>query len=88
MTTIHATEFGRHHGWVAQHPQSHIHAAETSMARRADAVIVCSHYMRGHVADVFGVDEDAVTVIPNGIDPLDLQPGPRPRHAPRRARRP
>ena len=37
-------------------------------------VIVCSHYMRGHVADVFGVDEDAVTVIPNGIDPLDLRP--------------
>ena len=74
VATVHATEFGRHHGRVAQHPQSHIHAAETEMARRADAVIVCSHYMRGHVADVFGVDEDAVTVIPNGIDPLDLRP--------------
>jgi glycogen synthase len=73
VTTIHATEFGRHQGWVAQHPQSHIHAAEAAMARRADAVIVCSHYMRGHVADVFGLDEDAVSVIPNGIDPLDLR---------------
>jgi glycogen(starch) synthase len=44
------------------------------MARRAERIIACSHYMRGHVADVFGVDEGGVTVIPNGIDPRDLVP--------------
>jgi len=53
------------------------------MARRADRVITCSHYMRGHVADVFGIDERRVSVIPNGIDPLDLQPGRRPAEAAR-----
>jgi glycogen(starch) synthase len=74
VTTIHATEHGRHQGWVQRHPQSSIHGLERWMAQRADGVIVCSHYMRGHVADVFGVDEDAVTVVPNGIDPLDLRP--------------
>jgi glycogen(starch) synthase len=74
LTTIHATEYGRHQGWVGKHPQSYIHRIETWMARRADRVIACSHYMRGHVADVFGVDEAAVTVIPNGIDPRDLVP--------------
>jgi glycogen synthase len=74
LTTIHATEFGRHQGWVDTHPQAHIHGVETWMARRADGVIVCSHYMRGHVADVYGIAEDRVAVIPNGIDPLDLQP--------------
>jgi glycogen synthase len=74
LTTIHATEFGRHQGWVDKHPQSHIHAVEKWMARRADHVITCSHYMRGHVADVYGLDEDRITVIPNGIDPDDLQP--------------
>jgi glycogen(starch) synthase len=74
VTTIHATEHGRHQGWVQRHPQRTIHGLEAWMARRADRVIVCSHYMRGHVADVFGIDEDAVTVVPNGIDPLDLQP--------------
>ena len=74
LTTIHATEFGRHQGWVDTHPQAHIHGVETWMARRADRVIVCSHYMRGHVADVYGIGEDRVTVIPNGIDPLDLHP--------------
>jgi glycogen synthase len=72
LTTIHATEFGRHQGWVGKHPQSYIHRIETRMAKRADAVITCSHYMRGHVADVFGIDESRVEVIPNGIDPEDL----------------
>ncbi len=35
-------------------------------------MITCSHYMRGHVADVFGIDEARVDVIPNGIDMADL----------------
>jgi glycogen(starch) synthase len=74
VVTIHATEYGRHQGWVDEHPQSHIHGVERWMANRADRLITCSHYMRGHVADVYGLEESRVTVIPNGIDPLDLQP--------------
>ncbi|UGS37558.1 glycosyltransferase family 4 protein [Capillimicrobium parvum] len=74
LATIHATEHGRHQGWVDKPPQSKIHATERWMARRADGLITCSHYMRGHVADVFGVDESAIAVIANGIDPGDLQP--------------
>jgi glycogen synthase len=74
LTTIHATEHGRHQGWVADPPQSHIHSVERNMARRADGVIVCSYYMRGHVADIFDIDEGRVTVIPNGVDPSELQP--------------
>ena len=74
VTTIHATEHGRHQGWVDKPPQSSIHGIEKWMALRADAVITCSYYMRGHVADIFEIDERRVTVIPNGIDPSDLRP--------------
>ena len=74
VTTIHATEHGRHQGWVQDPPQSHIHRVERRMARRADAVIVCSYYMRGHVADIFDIDERRIAVIPNGIDPNELRP--------------
>jgi glycogen synthase len=74
ITTIHATEHGRHQGWVDKSPQSDIHAVERWMAHRADSVITCSHYMRGHVADIYDIDERRVTVIPNGIDPRDLRP--------------
>jgi glycogen(starch) synthase len=74
VTTIHATEHGRHQGWVDKPPQSNIHAIERWMANTADAVITCSHYMRGHAADIFDIDERRITVIPNGIDPADLKP--------------
>ncbi len=74
VMTVHATEHGRHQGWVDKHPQSYIHAAERWITRRADSVITCSHYMRGHVADVFGLPEEAIAVIPNGIDAADLVP--------------
>ena len=73
LVTVHATEYGRHQGWVDKHPQSHIHAVERRMVRGADRVITCSHYMRRHVADVFGIRASKVTAIANGIDPSDLQ---------------
>ena len=74
LVTVHATEHGRHQGWVKKHPQKHIHGVERRMVRDADGVIACSHYMRGHVAEVFGIDEGRITVVPNGVDPEDLQP--------------
>ena len=74
VTTIHATEHGRHQGWVDKHPQSHIHGVERWITNRSDRVIACSYYMREQIADIFGVEESRVAVIPNGIDPGDLQP--------------
>jgi glycogen synthase len=74
VTTIHATEHGRHQGWVQDEPQAHIHSVERWMAGRADSVIVCSYYMRGHVADIFDIDERRIEVIQNGIDPDELRP--------------
>ncbi len=72
VTTIHATEHGRHQGWVERHPQSYIHGVEKWITNRAERVIACSYYMREQIADIFGVEEERVTVIPNGIDPEDL----------------
>ncbi len=74
VTTIHATEYGRHQGWVDKHPQSRIHGVERWITNRSDRVIACSYYMREQIADIFGVEEESVSVIPNGIDPEDLQP--------------
>ncbi|HYI81529.1 MAG TPA: glycosyltransferase family 4 protein [Thermoleophilaceae bacterium] len=72
--TIHATEYGRHQGWVDKHPQSHIHGVENWMANRAERVIACSAYMREHISDIYGLPEERIAVIPNGIDPADLVP--------------
>ena len=78
LVTVHATEYGRHQGWVDKHPQSHIHGVERWITNRSDRVIACSYYMREQVVDIFGVDEGRVVVIPNGIDPDDLQPQDEP----------
>jgi glycogen(starch) synthase len=78
VTTIHATEHGRHQGWVEEHPQSYIHGVERWIANRSDRVIACSYYMREQIADIFGVPDERVAVIPNGIDPEDLQPHDEP----------
>jgi len=72
--TIHATEYGRHQGWVDKHPQSHIHGVERWITNRAERVIACSAYMREHIADIYGLEESRIAVIPNGIDPSELVP--------------
>jgi glycogen(starch) synthase len=74
VVTIHATEYGRHQGWIEKHPQSYIHGVERWMANRAERVITCSAYMREHVSDIYGLEEERVAVIPNGIDPSELVP--------------
>src|SRR3954449_13162067 len=74
VVTIHATEYGRHQGWVDKHPQSYIHGVERWMANRAERVITCSAYMREHVSDIYGLEEEGISVIPNGIDPSELVP--------------
>jgi glycogen(starch) synthase len=78
VTTIHATEYGRHQGFVKDHPQSYIHGVERWITNRSQRVITCSDYMRDQVAEIFGVAPGRITVIPNGIDPADLpHPGAR-----------
>ena len=72
VTTIHATEHGRHQGWVDKHPQSYIHGVERWITNRSDRVIACSYYMKEQISDIFDVPERQVSVIPNGIDPGDL----------------
>ena len=74
VVTIHATEYGRHQGWVDKHPQSYIDGVERWMANRAERVVTCSSYMREHVADIYGLEESRIAVIPNGIDPSELIP--------------
>jgi len=77
LVTMHATEYGRHQGWVGKPPQSDIHELEAGMAQEADHLIACSQYMRGHVARVFGVDASKITVVPNGVDASELEPTDR-----------
>lgn len=68
VSTIHATEAGRHSGWVSGRLSRQVHAVESWLVRESDSLITCSASMRDEIADLFGPGLAETTVIPNGID--------------------
>lgn len=68
VATLHATEAGRHSGWVAGHVNRQVHSVEWWLANSADALITCSTSMRDEVSALFGPELAPITVIHNGID--------------------
>ncbi len=69
VATLHATEAGRHGGWLTAELSRQVHSVEWWLAHRADALITCSQAMRREVAGLFDLDNEAITMLPNGIEP-------------------
>jgi glycogen synthase len=68
VSTVHATEAGRHSGWVSGRVSRQVHALESWLVHESDAVIACSASMREEITTLFGPGLAEVIVIPNGID--------------------
>lgn len=64
--TVHATEAGRHQGWLPNGLSRSIHSIEHWAAHAADRVLVCSRHMRWEVQRLFDMPD--AQVIPNGVD--------------------
>ena len=69
VATLHATEAGRHTGWLSTPLNRQVHSCEWWLANRADTVITCSAAMRAEVAELFDLDRAAIPVLHNGIAP-------------------
>ncbi|MEJ8278371.1 glycosyltransferase family 4 protein [Pseudonocardia spirodelae] len=69
VATVHATEAGRHSGWLPGPLNRQVHSTEWWLAQRADEIITCSGAMRAEVAALHDLDPGAVHVVHNGIDP-------------------
>ncbi len=69
VVTIHATEAGRHQGWLPSAASRAIHRAEAELAGRAHRVIACSQASADDVRRLFGVHRSRLVVIPGGVDP-------------------
>ncbi|MFT4088775.1 MAG: glycosyltransferase family 4 protein [Gordonia sp. (in: high G+C Gram-positive bacteria)] len=80
VATLHATEAGRHSGWVAGHVNRQVHSVEWWLANEADSVITCSTSMRDEVGELFGPLPET-SVIHNGIDLTAWRFGERVKHA-------
>ncbi|MBY8874676.1 glycosyltransferase family 4 protein [Micromonospora sp. PLK6-60] len=69
VSTIHATEAGRHQGWLPEEMNRTIHGVEHWLGTSSVRTIVCSGYMRDEVTSLFGVPANRVDVVPNGVEP-------------------
>ncbi|GBE66323.1 transferase [Mycobacterium sp. MFM001] len=68
VSTIHATEAGRHSGWVSGSISRQVHAVESWLVRESDSLITCSASMGDEITELFGPGLAEITVIRNGID--------------------
>lgn len=75
LSTIHATEHGRHYG-IHTPQQAYIDAVEWWLSYQSQRVICCSDYMRDHVQAIFGLPWDKIRVVPNGVDATRFEAPP------------
>lgn len=71
VATVHATEAGRHQGWLPAPMNAAIHSVEWWLTYEARRVIACSEHMRREVTALFELPGDKVDMLPNGVDPAD-----------------
>jgi glycogen synthase len=76
VATIHATEYGRHQGWLPGPMNKLIHQVEWWLTYEARRVITCSQYMQRQVEDIFQLPSAKIDVVPNGVDPRDFEVDP------------
>ncbi|WP_036436426.1 glycosyltransferase family 4 protein [Mycolicibacterium mageritense] len=68
VSTIHATEAGRHSGWVSGPISRQVHAIESWLVHESDSLITCSASMSDEITELFGPALAETHVIRNGID--------------------
>jgi len=76
VATLHATEAGRHQGWLPGPLNRGIHSIEWWLTYEARRVIACSAYMRWEVTRLFELPPEKVDVLPNGVDAARWQVAP------------
>ncbi len=67
FATIHSTEIGRRNGIHFDYERM-IHETEEWLTYEAWKVICCSNYMISHVRWAFGLPQDKLVMIPNGVN--------------------
>ncbi len=68
VATMHATEAGRHSGWLPGPMNRQVHSTEWWLTNSADQVITCTTSMRQEVATLFDLTPERINVVHNGID--------------------
>jgi glycogen(starch) synthase len=73
VATIHATEAGRHQGWLPGEMNKCIHSVEYWLGHEACRVLACSASMRWEVTRLLALPSTRVAVVPNGVNSAQWQ---------------
>ena len=68
VSTIHATEYGRHQGYLPGSMNKIIHQIEWWLTYESRRTITCSRYMHDQIREIFELPVGKLDVIPNGVD--------------------
>src|SRR3989442_723405 len=74
VSTIHATEYGRHQGYLPGPMNKLIHQIEWWLTYQSRRTITCSRYMHEQIREIFDLPRAKLDVIPNGVDLNALDP--------------
>jgi len=77
VATVHATESGRHQGWLPHPHNRTIDDIERWLVHEAVRTVVCSAYMRREVSRLFDLPASRTDVVFNGVDSLGWHARPR-----------
>ena len=68
VSTIHATEYGRHQGYLPKPLNKLIHQVEWWLTYESRRTITCSQYMHDQVHEIFQLPAQKLDVVANGVD--------------------
>jgi glycogen(starch) synthase len=68
VSTVHATEYGRHQGYLPGPMNKLIHQIEWWLTYESRRTITCSRYMHDQIREIFQLPPDKLDVISNGVD--------------------
>lgn len=77
VVTVHATEAGRHQGWLPGDLSRAIHRTEWRLVHDARRVVTSSEAMRAEVTTLFDADHARVAVVRPGLDVARWRARPR-----------
>ena len=68
VSTVHATEYGRHQGYLPGPMNKLIHQIEWWLTYESRRTITCSRYMHDQIEEIFQLPPAKLDVISNGVD--------------------
>jgi glycosyltransferase involved in cell wall biosynthesis len=77
VTLVHDVAFARFPEYFSRYERLYMNRSIPASIRRSGAILAVSAFTRDEIVALYGVPASRITVAPNGVDPIFLDPTPR-----------